>query len=54
MEVSDDRAPRPYGSRDEAARFLAAHHTSYIAAVVHLARHYRRPPELLTDEEVQA
>ena len=29
-------------------------HKSYIAAVVHLARYYRRSPEQLTDEEVQA
>jgi hypothetical protein len=29
-------------------------HESYIAAVVHLARHYRRSPEQLTNEEVQA
>jgi integrase/recombinase XerD len=29
-------------------------HTSYIAAVVHLARYYRRSPAELTDEEVQA
>jgi hypothetical protein len=27
-------------------------HQSYIAAVVHLARYYRRSPEQLTDEEV--
>ena len=29
-------------------------HKSYIAAVVHLARHYRRSPAELTNEEVQA
>ena len=29
-------------------------HESYIAAVVHLARYYRRSPELLTHDEIQA
>lgn len=29
-------------------------HKSYIAAVVHLARHYRQSPDQLTNEEVQA
>jgi len=29
-------------------------HESYIGAVVHLARHYRRSPEQFTNEEVQA
>ena len=33
--------------------FSPRSHKSYLAAVVRLARHYRRSPEQLTDEEVQ-
>ena len=41
--------------RDMTVRgFSPRTHESYIAAVVHLARHYRRSPEQLTNEEVQA
>jgi site-specific recombinase XerD len=41
--------------RDMTVRGFAPNtHESYIAAVRHLARHYRRPPDQLSVEEVQA
>ena len=40
--------------RDMTVRgFSPRTHESYIAAVVHLAKHYKRPPDQLTTDEVQ-